>query len=335
MVFLAECSRVELVRPGRNLFVRQLDISAATAPPDSDNKGNTLEQQQQQQLDENDYAAVPEIQLIFQHGTCGTEQQFQPLLEALNGQVALRRMRCLLYDCLCCGQSPLSNEHGEHGCTYDRDAFLNVELAADLSALLDKYMDPIIPAVWIGHSYGPSIMLHVLQERSIPNLVGFVWLASAVQDPKFFPLANGGHPIMRLPVWMLKCLQPILTNSFIQMAVHPEHVKLQEQVRQASNGNDMTVAKYYHRNMHWATEKSLLKIRELPSLIVHGESDGLIPVECAQYLANVSPNSKLVVVEQASHLVMIEQPERVARELLAFLVERLGEVEKVRKQHGS
>lgn len=60
-----------------------------------------------------------------------------------------------------------------------------------------------------------------------------------------------------------------------------------------------------------------------PTLIVWGEHDQLLSREQQDDLASAIPGSELVVYEDTGHLVLWEQPERVARDLTAF-VERFS-----------
>ena len=48
----------------------------------------------------------------------------------------------------------------------------------------------------------------------------------------------------------------------------------------------------------------------LPTLIIVGNEDVMTPVKFAQYLANKIPNSKLVVINGATHAVAMEKPEQ-------------------------
>jgi pimeloyl-ACP methyl ester carboxylesterase len=56
-----------------------------------------------------------------------------------------------------------------------------------------------------------------------------------------------------------------------------------------------------------------------PTLVVHGGSDTLLPVTEAQALAAAIPASRLVVYEDTGHLVLWEQPGRIADDVRAFL----------------
>lgn len=55
------------------------------------------------------------------------------------------------------------------------------------------------------------------------------------------------------------------------------------------------------------------------ALVITGTNDKMTPVRQAQFLADQLPNARLELVAQAGHMVMLEQPEVVARLLRDFL----------------
>jgi haloalkane dehalogenase len=59
----------------------------------------------------------------------------------------------------------------------------------------------------------------------------------------------------------------------------------------------------------------------LPALVLWGEDDEYAPVAGAHRFHKEIPGSKLVIVEGASHFVYDDEPERCAREVIAFLDE--------------
>lgn len=56
-----------------------------------------------------------------------------------------------------------------------------------------------------------------------------------------------------------------------------------------------------------------------PTLIIWGDRDELLTREQEENLAGAIPGSRLVVYENTGHLVLWEQPERVARDLTTFV----------------
>lgn len=311
---------LETVRPGRKLFVRQVCLRQR-ADDDSDSTSGA--------------AAAAALRIVFVHGTCATERQFQLLLDAMDRQICARNagtekdlstltsIHCLLYDLVGCGQSPpFIDIPGNQW-----DAYATEESMADMLALLEKYCvgdDKKLPTILLGHSYGPNLFLRLLEKHTrLPTLIdlqGIILMSTAVRCPHLTQ-PDGGHVIMRLPIVVLNCLKSFLTEAFIRMAVHPSHGELQQAVRQDSNSNSMQVAKAYHRHMIWAPTSVLQTtfMKQAPVLIVHGVDDGIISVQCAHYLANQLPQSQFVSVDHASHLIMMEEPERAASSVLEFL----------------
>jgi pimeloyl-ACP methyl ester carboxylesterase len=58
----------------------------------------------------------------------------------------------------------------------------------------------------------------------------------------------------------------------------------------------------------------------LPTLILCGDSDRMTPVKYSQFLAGQIAGAQLVVVPDAGHMVMLEQPAAVAEAVARFLV---------------
>ena len=61
-----------------------------------------------------------------------------------------------------------------------------------------------------------------------------------------------------------------------------------------------------------------------PTLVIAGEFDSFTPPRLAQELADSLPDSKLVMLEGASHAGLLEQPGLMNQEIAAFLAERVS-----------
>ena len=319
MVFIEEFADVVEIRQSRRIFLRKISI------------GNSQP---------SDGSSAVHVQFILVHGLCGTEQQFHLFLESLDKLLASSSdkryfVSCFLYDSIGCGQSPSLS---------DWEAYSNEEIRADFEALISLHNAAKIsvapsltlPTLLLGHSYAPSIFLPSLHQRNqgpplLPNLVGIVLINTALRGSDF-NIPDGGHVIMRLPVFILNCIQSLLTEGFLNMAVHPNHVFLRDEIRKLSQKNDMRVAQAYHRHMEWAHPFHLHKAiwrgnnEIIPSLILHGADDGLTPVECAQHIHNQllkTQKSDLVIMDEACHLVMVEQPDLTAKAVFNFMVKNI------------
>jgi pimeloyl-ACP methyl ester carboxylesterase len=68
----------------------------------------------------------------------------------------------------------------------------------------------------------------------------------------------------------------------------------------------------------WSGHAHLPRLR-VPTLVVHGEDDPLVPLVNARYMARVIPGARLHVVERGGHLILFDEPARVAPAIDAFL----------------
>lgn len=74
-----------------------------------------------------------------------------------------------------------------------------------------------------------------------------------------------------------------------------------------------------HRMMHRQDSTPLLAKVSVPTLVITGEEDEMIPVEESRRLADGIPGAALVIVPRAGHLANVEQPEAFNAALNAFL----------------
>ncbi len=61
-----------------------------------------------------------------------------------------------------------------------------------------------------------------------------------------------------------------------------------------------------------------------PTLVIHGESDRLVPAGNGKLIAEAIPGAKLILLPQASHLFNTDQPEAAHRAILEFLADQNG-----------
>jgi pimeloyl-ACP methyl ester carboxylesterase len=68
----------------------------------------------------------------------------------------------------------------------------------------------------------------------------------------------------------------------------------------------------------WQSYNRLSQITA-PTLVIHGETDKLVPSENGRLIAEMIPGAKLVILPAASHLFVTDQPEASIEATLAFL----------------
>jgi pimeloyl-ACP methyl ester carboxylesterase len=69
---------------------------------------------------------------------------------------------------------------------------------------------------------------------------------------------------------------------------------------------------------NWEAKDKLRQIM-VPTLIMAGQNDTLAPPRFSQLLHDVIPNSKLLIIENTSHYLVLERPELVNAEIVRFL----------------
>ena len=70
-----------------------------------------------------------------------------------------------------------------------------------------------------------------------------------------------------------------------------------------------------------ADSTGLLPKIQVPSLVLAGDQDAIIPLARAEATATAVPNSTLAIVEEAGHMPMLEQPAATTAALRQFLSE--------------
>jgi 3-oxoadipate enol-lactonase len=71
----------------------------------------------------------------------------------------------------------------------------------------------------------------------------------------------------------------------------------------------------------WRGSLARLPGLAIPTLLVHGDLDRLVPVENSRRMAEVLPSARLEVLAGASHIFMTDQPERTRAVVESFLLQ--------------
>ena len=92
-----------------------------------------------------------------------------------------------------------------------------------------------------------------------------------------------------------------------------------EDVLAAMAGNRVALALYtFDPYMHNPKLPRLLHRIDIPTLLIWGESDGLVTPEYGAAFRDMIPDARLVVIPEAGHAPQAEQPEAFVSEILAF-----------------
>lgn len=83
-------------------------------------------------------------------------------------------------------------------------------------------------------------------------------------------------------------------------------------------GEDVFVAQSRAQQRRRDHQKTLRRAM-MPALILAGEKDGLVPVRRQSFMAELMPSAQVQIIEGAGHLLPLEKPQSVSRELGLFL----------------
>ncbi len=148
------------------------------------------------------------------------------------------------------------------------------------------------------------------------------WLAA------WFAILHGGL-VRRLVLECPAGLRPGGTPSTtvdaaaVQRALyaHPEREPPDDRPAGTEQANRLR-APHYHGGMP-LDESLLARLGEIamPSLLLYGRQDGLIPMETCRILEDRIPGLRSVYVDDAAHGLEVDQPERVGDAIIGFLDE--------------
>ena len=234
--------------------------------------------------------ALNQLPVFFIHGAGGTHMHWPPHLRRLAG--------CRIY-------APDLPGHGKSG-GVGRSSI--DDYAQDLVEFM-SFVD-IPSAVWIGHSMGSAIAL-----------------ATAILHPervKALVLIGSGAKLRVQPVILSSIGDPKLLESAVGMLIDRLYgsnadPKLRElgykQLLENRSGilhDDLLACDNFN------IRDQLNKVRQ-PTLILCGREDWMTPVKFSEYLAANIAYSSLHIHQDGGHMLMLEQPDWVLKEIENFL----------------
>ncbi len=167
----------------------------------------------------------------------------------------------------------------------------------EVSSLLARYLETFgEPVHLIGHSMGGQIAIRVAAER--PDLVRSLVLVNAVGMP--FRLDPRPH-VRAVP-------KPPYGGPGIARVLLPDFFR----------AGPASVAVASARVLH-ADLRELMRTIRVPTLLVWGENDPLVPLVYGEAMQQEIAGSRLVVIPRAAHVAMWDAPAEFNRIVLEFL----------------
>lgn len=187
-------------------------------------------------------------------------------------------------------------------------------VAADVVARLDGR-----PALIGGCSMGSYVAMAVL--RAAPELVaGLVLVSSRATADTEAGRANREAMATKIETEGSSFVADAMLPALLGAETHERRPEVVDTVRTLVTEQDGAAIAWAQRAMGARPDSSeLLRRTDVPTLIVRGEQDALIPAEEADALAALMPKAEVVVLAGAGHLPPVEAPEEFAGTLARWL----------------
>jgi 3-oxoadipate enol-lactonase len=188
-------------------------------------------------------------------------------------------------------------------------------MAQDMSDLLDHL--EIQTCHVIGISMGGTIALQLILKR--PSLVKSLVLTNTFAKLRPKKISLWFFYAVRLVLLHLIGMNRQAEYVSERLFPHPQQAALREafigQIVQANpKGYRFTMRSFIRYNL-----SNQLKRIDIPTLIITGGSDTFVPPSVQAELANQIPDAQQVIIPNAGHAVIVEQPETYNKILIDFL----------------
>jgi pimeloyl-ACP methyl ester carboxylesterase len=267
------------------------------------------------------------LTVVFAHGFCLRMGSFHFQRAALAARWG-DQVRMVFYD---------QRGHGQSG-PAPVDTYTVTQLGQDLETVL-QVMVPRGPIVLVGHSMGGmTVLSHARQfpKQYRSRIVGAALISSAseglsrsplgeiLQNPALeavrFAARYAPKLVHRTRGAARSVIRPILrAASYGDEHMSPRVVAFSEEM--IHDTPIATLVEFLHALEVHDESAALPVLARIPTLIACGDHDVLTPIVHSEEMAAVLPNSELLIVGGAGHLVQLEQPELI-NDALVHLVER-------------
>lgn len=200
-------------------------------------------------------------------------------------------------------------------------------LTPGLGDTLEKIASEIAPHLpprfaVVGHGLGGNIAIELLRKR--PEAVTRIALIStdplpdtpqrAAEHEALLVAAKTGH--------LQACMAQMLPPTALHDAPWRDEV-MALVMDMAENLGPTQFRRHLRVLQRRPDQQKTLRKVHVPTMIIAGESDTLVPRRRAEFLAAMMPQGCLEMIADAGHLPQLEQPEAVTKVLQTFLAGRL------------
>lgn len=216
-------------------------------------------------------------------------------------QLMQARWRCIAYD-----------HRGSGASSFPPESISPDALVDDLFRVLDHF--EIDSCVLAGESLGALTCLQaVLRDPSRFDGLVLVDGAPAASEERTAPLANGSRTDY-----------PSTVHGFVDACVpEPDSEHIRRWGRQILlRADPEAAARMFESHYERGVAPDITKV-SIPTLVVHGENDVIVPLALAKAVAGAIPDAEIAVIPGAGHVPTLTRPEAVVAEIERWAAARL------------
>jgi pimeloyl-ACP methyl ester carboxylesterase len=222
--------------------------------------------------------------------------------------------------------------HGRSGLPVDREQIDVAAHASDMNSVREHLGDPEV--VLVGHSLGTQVCLEAYRARpervrALVLLCGSFGrithtfknsdvLSSVLPNVQDFAVR---HPRLLRALWARVPVRVAMKLGMLTGDIDPGKVRVEDvepYFRHALHVDFMLFVRMLRAGGEHSAE-DLLPAINVPTLVVAGAKDTFTPPEVSVAMAESIPGAKLVLVPGASHILPLEERDRLRQELRDFL----------------
>lgn len=246
------------------------------------------------------------LPVVFVHGLVGDFTHFEHVAPGIVGA----GHRALGIDLPGCGDSHKRRaRYGVSGYADDVVRFLDARG-------IDK-------AVLVGHSAGGAVVAEATLQHP-KRVAGLALLSSA--GLRSFPIGAAALSRLLVRPWLLERTLEHLAMPLLDLVFESRNVHTEKFVRDSLDRPVMPTLREMSRVMadllpELCEPTILRRMREIrvPTLVMWGDKDGLVPMKSAALMKAALSHARLRPLTSCGHMPMIEKPEVVVAEMIAFL----------------
>jgi 3-oxoadipate enol-lactonase len=206
--------------------------------------------------------------------------------------------------------------HGESDSR--QGSYLMEQVAADVNYLLDA-LDIQKQVLLCGLSLGGYMIGHFFQNYG-GRLAGLIFTATRASADSPEAKLNRDRLLAIARTEGVEQLVEAVLPKFLAPSAYQTRPELVEQVRQIMRSTSLEGVVGDLSGMRARPDTfDLIREIRLPTLVIHGEEDQLIPLNEAERIRDCIPGARLITIPAAGHLPNLEQPDLFNRAIKEFI----------------